>query len=672
MAAASLLWTASPVRATLFTVSNTTNAAAGSLRAAVLAANANAGLDQIVFDAGVTGTISLANTISITDDVTITGPGARVVTVSGANADRIFDVTAPVTISGLRLSNAFTDSGGAIRFNDPGLLSVSDCHFDQNTVTGNGGAIRLLQGSLSAQRCTFTTDQAAGNGGVVAYGEGGGTPSVSIANCTFVNNFASSFGGAIRQGSTTAYSAAVTNCTFVVNNAGSGGGAIAVQGGTMTLLNNIFTANGAGGNPGGHVLDSGGTITSLGHNLFGHLDGATFTPDSSDRFGTVPAQLNTGVVIAFPSNNGGATDTVPLVATSIAIDAGGTTGAPPTDQRDFPRVGCGPDIGAFETQTLTDTDSDGVINCLDSCPGTLTCASVDQNGCPTDSDDDGVFDGCDACPGTRLEDVDANGCATDDEDGDGILNDADRCRGTQPCAIAAVDGFGCPTDADEDGIFDGCDFCPGEDDLIDTDEDDVPDCLTTTSSTSTTTTTTTTSTSTSTTTTIRPQLLSGKKLLLKDKAGKPQKRGLDVILTGPTLARGNGSEDDPVENGASLRVVSTPGGFDTTYDLPASGWRYQGKAGQGKGYKFTGSGAIKSVLVKPGKLARVIGNGSSLGHTLETDPDPVAVVLELGAQPYCGRFGGTPDFTEGTKFLAKSAPAPATCGSPSGAFLDER
>jgi hypothetical protein len=473
-----LLCAASPVGATIFTVLNTNDSGAGSLRAQVLAANANAGLDQIVFNAGVTGTISLATTIDITDDLTLIGPGARVVTVSGGNARRIFNVTAPASISRLRMANGFTDRGAAIAYNAAGLLSVSDCHFDQNTVTIDGGAILLFQGSLLAERCTFTTDQAAGNGGVIWYGQGGGTPTATIRNCTFVNNFASNAGGAIRQFNTTAYTAAVTNCTFVVNNAGNNGGAIALAGGTMTLLNNLFTANAAGGNPGGHLRENGGTFVSLGHNLFGHLDGTTFVPDPSDRFGSVASQLNTGVLIAFPFNNGGLTDTLPLLATSIGIDAGGTTGAPSSDQRDFPRIGCSPDVGAFEVQTLTDTDADGVLNCLDTCPATPTCASVDQTGCPTDADADGVADGCDQCPGTLAsEAVDANGCASADEDGDGVLNDADECRGTELCATAGVDAAGCPTDLDADGVSDGCDRCPDADDLADANGDGVFDCL---------------------------------------------------------------------------------------------------------------------------------------------------------------------------------------------------
>ena len=91
-------------------------------------------------------------------------------TVGGGNARRIFNVTAPASISRLRLANGFTDRGGAIAYNASGLLTVSDCHFDQNTVTVEGGAILLFQGSLLAEHCTFTTDQAAGNGGAIFMG----------------------------------------------------------------------------------------------------------------------------------------------------------------------------------------------------------------------------------------------------------------------------------------------------------------------------------------------------------------------------------------------------------------------------------------------------------------------------------------------------------------------
>lgn len=76
---------------------------------------------------------------------------------------------------------------------------------------------------------------------------------------------------------------------------------------------------------------------------------------------------------------------------------------------------------------VADTDGDGVVDCLDLCPGFAD--SVDTDG-------DSVPDGCDICPGYD-----------------------DRI------------------DADGDAVPDGCDLCAGFDDRLDTDADGVPDCL---------------------------------------------------------------------------------------------------------------------------------------------------------------------------------------------------
>jgi hypothetical protein len=174
--------------------------------------------------------------------------------------------------------------------------------------------------------------------------------------------------------------------------------------------------------------------------------------------------------------SGGPTATISLLVGSPAIDAAAST--VPDDQRGLPRVGCAPDIGAFEVQTTSDDDGDEVPNCSDVCPATPACAVVSQNGCPVFGDSDSVPDGCDVCPATAAGDpTDANGCSTADEDGDGVTNDADQCKGTPPCAIAGVDAHGCPADADGDGLADGCDHCPGSDDLADTDGDAIPDCF---------------------------------------------------------------------------------------------------------------------------------------------------------------------------------------------------
>src|SRR5438067_13661342 len=79
--------------AATFTVGNTSDSGAGSLRQAILDANGAAGADTILFGSGVTGTITLTSgQLSITGDLTITGPGANRLTVSGNNASRVFQI----------------------------------------------------------------------------------------------------------------------------------------------------------------------------------------------------------------------------------------------------------------------------------------------------------------------------------------------------------------------------------------------------------------------------------------------------------------------------------------------------------------------------------------------------------------------------------------------------
>src|SRR5207237_3044838 len=133
------------------------------------------------------------------------------------------------------------------------------------------------------------------------------------------------------------------------------------------------------------------------------------------------------------------------------------------------------------------------------------------------------------------------------------------------------------------------------------------------------------------------------------------------------LGGGVGSVDDPTVNGGSVRVLSIEGDvFDRTYSLPATGWRVFRRRGIAYGYAFTGAGPIRRVRVKTGKILRVFGKGSDLGHTLGGDPAPVRVVLTLGKRQYCMSFGGTVAFTPGARYAAHAAPAPDICPLPYG------
>ncbi len=83
-----------------FMVRNLLDSGVGSLRQAVLDANANGGADLIAFAPELLGTIGLTSgQLSSTDPVTIDGPGAGRLTVSGNDASRIFAIGSGVTVT---------------------------------------------------------------------------------------------------------------------------------------------------------------------------------------------------------------------------------------------------------------------------------------------------------------------------------------------------------------------------------------------------------------------------------------------------------------------------------------------------------------------------------------------------------------------------------------------
>ncbi len=172
------------------------------------------------------------------------------------------------------------------------------------------------------------------------------------------------------------------------------------------------------------------------------------------------------------------------------------------------------------------------------------------------------------------------------------------------------------------------------------------------------TTTTVVTTSTTVTTTSFPpgsgRPVAGTTLLLKANPSKPAKKALVLVAKDARLVAG-----DPTQTGGNLRVSTSAGdGFDTSYPLPASRWKPIGK---GKGYRFKDpAGPIKSVVVKPGKVAKAIGKGSGLEHTLAANPDPVTVLLAVGTQRDCMSFAGG-KFVARKKYLATNDPPPAAC-----------
>ena len=135
----------------VFTVTSAGDNGNNTLRAAI-----DSGDSTIVFKLPAHSTISLASALpTITDSVSIIGPGASKLTISG-NGNAIFSIATGSTsaintsISGLTLTNGFQGQGGAISLNDPGYadnLTVKNCVITHNSAVTGGGIFTASAGA---------------------------------------------------------------------------------------------------------------------------------------------------------------------------------------------------------------------------------------------------------------------------------------------------------------------------------------------------------------------------------------------------------------------------------------------------------------------------------------------------------------------------------------------
>ncbi len=259
-------------------VTNDANDGDGSLRQAVIDANATKGKDTIVFDTAFFNpdnprTITLTSgDIDITESLVIKGLGPDIVTVDGNNASRIFfidDNTAAikaVTISGLTLTNGNDAGGGAIVSAES--LTIVNSIIADNTSTVDGGALRFQSsGKLVIKDSQFTGNTATDDGGA-PYAISLSKGSIKITNTAFTGNDAGDDGGAIFGGpvAMTKASLSIDNSIIEGNVAGgSGGGAYLgnfLANGTVTIKNTLVSGNSATAEGGGIFLtDSSSTYT---------------------------------------------------------------------------------------------------------------------------------------------------------------------------------------------------------------------------------------------------------------------------------------------------------------------------------------------------------------------------------------------------------------------------
>ncbi len=364
---------AGSVRGATFTVTRTDDRAAScllgdcSLREAVNAANASPGADVINFNNALLGhTITLDSQIVISDAVTINGPSATLLTVSGNNATRIFRITASATISGITMSGGNATDGSGV----PGAggaishlgtsLTLDTVRILNNDAAGEvGGAIYCSVGSMTILDSTISNNNAKAGGAIYFDGT-----TLKIEGSTFVGNHASATAGP--NGGGAIYSddpLVVSNCTFSGNSSSYAGGAIFFIGAaldTLTLRNSTIVHNTAAQYAGGvgNFSNCGGVVAN---NIIALNTATNGFPDYYDGGQITEITNYTGAspTLGPLADVGGPTQTYPLICGSPALNAG-TGGealdingaALTTDQRGtgYARFSGTVDIGAYEAQ----------------------------------------------------------------------------------------------------------------------------------------------------------------------------------------------------------------------------------------------------------------------------------------------------------------------------------
>jgi hypothetical protein len=392
----------------VFSVDNLNDSGAGSLRAAIDAANLSAGTpDEITFS--VSGTINIASQLpTITDALTITGLGANLLTINAGNGTDDL----PATSDGYRIFNI--DNGNASLID----VAISGLTLTGGDMTGQGGAI-LNRENLTLTASTVSGNASDGGGGIA--NSGGGTLAVTIS--TISGNRAGNAGGignfnggtVILTGSTVASNQAgggvfglgggvysrdagtltITRSTISGNSAGAGGGGISIVYGTATITGSTISGNSAESGGGvnvfiatatvvgslitGNSASAGSEITNVGtvnlnaFNLIGDSSNTTTqalyggvsagaTDILATSNGTNPTAL--AAIIAPLANNGGPTKTHALVAGSPAINAGSSV------------VDLAP--GGVATQSSEYFISFPAGNAIDGNPATFTSTSLED------------------------------------------------------------------------------------------------------------------------------------------------------------------------------------------------------------------------------------------------------------------------------------------------------
>lgn len=204
LAGAALLALAEPAAAVTLTVTRLDDPAPDgcfpndcSLREAVILANALAGADTVVLDAGMYQLTragsgedgGLTGDLDVLGPLTLRGAGRTLTTVIGVGlGDRLVHAGAPLLLSDLRLENGTAPDGGAVLSTvDLELRSIAIAASSANRGGGVAWLPAVATVSLTASDCLFAGNLSTGAGGGGLMAEG---PTIRLSRCTFDGNTA--------------------------------------------------------------------------------------------------------------------------------------------------------------------------------------------------------------------------------------------------------------------------------------------------------------------------------------------------------------------------------------------------------------------------------------------------------------------------------------------------
>ncbi|HLM62264.1 MAG TPA: choice-of-anchor Q domain-containing protein, partial [Pyrinomonadaceae bacterium] len=351
-------------------VTNTNDGGAGSLRQAILNANASFYASTVVnfasplFDSPQIITLSGQTgfrTLTSTKSITINGRGANLLTIRRAANDavhfRIFYLTGAanvlngMTVSGGSMVSGNGADGGGSAIVSLGSTSVNGCLITDNHTVRLGGAVINGSGVMTIQNSTISGNSSAGFGG-------------GILNVGTLNLISSTVSGNVNNGSDghgrgggiyTQGTVNIRNSTITDNaspNGDDGTGIYNDAAAPITISGSIIAANRNSADQADVAFDTvytGDSYVSEGYNLIGSVTATNAFNQTGDQVGTTGARLNPR--LAPLADYGGSTPTHALYFNSTAINRipASFTNLPPIDQRGEARViNTRADIGAYE------------------------------------------------------------------------------------------------------------------------------------------------------------------------------------------------------------------------------------------------------------------------------------------------------------------------------------